>query len=92
MHLCSISSVLNLLLAEVQNKDRHFGWCLLQLLRLVSWVINVGFIFSQDYQGVLQLFILFLLYFMALLQLHYLFILELHNDTFLLYRLCNDEG
>lgn len=92
MHLCSISSVLNLLLAEVQNKDRHFDWCLLQLLRLVSWVINVGFMFSQDYQGVLQLFILFLLYFMALSQLHYLFILELHNDTFLLYRLCNVEG
>jgi len=44
--------------------------------------------FSQDYQGVLQL----LLYFMALSQLHYLFIHELYNYTFLLYRLCNDEG
>jgi hypothetical protein len=47
--------------------------------------------FSQDYQGVLQLFVLLLLYFMVLSQLHYLFILELFNDTFLLYRLCNDE-
>jgi hypothetical protein len=28
---------------------------------------------------------------MALSQLHYLFILELHNDTFLLCRLCNDR-
>ena len=92
MRLHSISSVLNLLLAEVQNKDRHLGWCLLQLLRSVSWVINVGFMFSQDFQGVLQLFILFLLYFIALSQLHYLFILELHSNTFLLYRLCNDEG
>ena len=91
MHLRSSSSVLNLLLAQVHNKYRHLVWCLLQLLRLVTWVINVGFVFSQDYQGVLQLFILFLLYFMVVLRLHYLFILALHNDTSLLYRLCNGE-
>lgn len=91
MHLCSSSSVLNLLLAQAQNKDRHLVWCFLQLLRLVTWVINVGFVFSKDYQGALQLFISFLLCFMAVSQLHYLFILALHNDAFLLYRLCNDE-